>query len=84
MVRPMPPATRCGASSELGAFDFGPDQVSRVTGLSSSVLFDKADPRSPVNRRISIAVLTQQAEQDAQRIDTPPAPESAVPDLPPG
>ncbi len=43
------------------------DKVSRVVGLSSSVLFDRANPRNPINRRISIVVLTKEAEQEAQK-----------------
>jgi len=39
------------------------DKVSRVVGLSSSVLFDKANPQNPINRRISIVVMTHDAEQ---------------------
>jgi chemotaxis protein MotB len=49
------------------------ERVARVVGLASSVLFDKQNPRSPVNRRISIVVMTQQAEQDAQKVDLPDA-----------
>jgi chemotaxis protein MotB len=49
------------------------DRIARVVGLASSVLFDKTNPRSPVNRRISIVVMTQQAEQDAQKTDLPDA-----------
>ena len=49
------------------------DRIARVVGLASSVLFDKENPRSAVNRRISIVVMTQQAEQDAQKIDLPEA-----------
>jgi len=37
------------------------DKVSRVVGLSSSVLFDKANPQNPINRRISIVVMTRAA-----------------------
>ena len=37
------------------------DKIAQVVGLSSSVLFDKDDPLNPINRRISIVVLTQQA-----------------------
>ncbi|MBB4132826.1 flagellar motor protein MotB [Xanthomonas sp. 3075] len=40
-------------------------KVTRVVGLSSSVLFDKTDPQNPINRRISIVVMTQDAEQTA-------------------
>jgi len=38
-----------------------PEQISRVVGLSDSVLFDKEDPTAPVNRRISIIVLNKKA-----------------------
>jgi len=40
-------------------------KVARVVGLSSSVLFDKDDPHNPINRRISIVVMTKQAEDAA-------------------
>jgi chemotaxis protein MotB len=47
-----------------------PDKnIARVVGLSSSVLFDKANPQNPINRRISIVVMTKQAEEDALRTD---------------
>ncbi len=41
------------------------DKVTRVVGLSSSVLFDKAQPDNPINRRISIVVMTKAAEAAA-------------------
>ena len=41
-------------------------KVARVVGLSSSVLFDKANPQNPINRRISIVVMTQAALEDMQ------------------
>jgi len=41
------------------------DKVARVIGLSSSVLFDKTDPQNPINRRISIVVMTKDAEAAA-------------------
>jgi chemotaxis protein MotB len=57
-------------------------KISRVVGLSSSVLFDKQDPQSAVNRRISIVVMTKQAEEAALKTDVarvdPPAPTEAV------
>jgi chemotaxis protein MotB len=58
------------------------ERMARVVGLASSVLFDKENPRGAVNRRISIVVMTQQAEQDAQKTDMPaaPQPESATED----
>jgi chemotaxis protein MotB len=34
-------------------------QVGRVVGLASSVLFDKKNPYSPINRRISIIVMNK-------------------------
>ncbi len=43
----------------------GEDKVARVVGLSSSVLFDKTDPQNPINRRISIVVMTREAEAAA-------------------
>jgi len=46
-------------------------KISRVVGLASAVLFDKAQPTSPVNRRISIIVLTRKAEAAAHATDDP-------------
>jgi chemotaxis protein MotB len=42
----------------------GMDEVKmlRVVGLSSAVLFDKADPYNPINRRISIIVMNKRTE----------------------
>ena len=34
-------------------------QIGRVVGLSSTVLFDKKNPASPINRRISIIVMNK-------------------------
>ncbi len=48
------------------------DKVARVVGLSSTVLFDKDNPRNPINRRISIIVMTKQAEEAALATDTAP------------
>jgi chemotaxis protein MotB len=42
-----------------------------VVGLASSVLFDKENPRSPVNRRISIVVMTREADAEAKLTDLP-------------
>ena len=36
-------------------------KIGRVVGLSSSILFDKKNPTSPINRRISIIVMTKSA-----------------------
>lgn len=40
-----------------------PDKMLRVVGLSSAVMFDKEDPFSPFNRRISIIVMNRKAEE---------------------
>lgn len=44
----------------LGGLDEA--KVAKVVGLSSTVLFDKDNPRSPVNRRISMIVMNKEAE----------------------
>jgi len=41
-------------------------KISRVVGLAASVPFDKQHPADPVNRRISIIVMTDQAESAAR------------------
>ena len=38
-------------------------KVLRVVGLASTVLFDKNDPLSSINRRISIVVLNKKSEE---------------------
>jgi chemotaxis protein MotB len=45
----------------LGGLDAA--KIAKVVGLSSTVLFDKENPRSPVNRRISMIVMNKQAEE---------------------
>lgn len=57
-------------------------KIARVVGLSSSVLFDKQDPQNPINRRISIVIMTKQAEEDALKsdvADTSPAATGTAP-----
>ncbi len=65
------------------------DKVSRVVGLSSAVLFDKQNPQNPINRRISIVVMTKAAEDALQgegKLLAPGAPlpdaDTAMPDAP--
>jgi chemotaxis protein MotB len=53
-------------------------KISRVVGLSSAVLFDKKDPASAINRRISIIVMTKKAEAAAHATDDPAHTLSAV------
>ena len=64
-------------SLELGGLETG--KIARIVGMSSSVLFDKENPKNPINRRISIIVMTKQTEQDAQKTDSAGA---AMPPLP--
>jgi len=47
------------------------DKVARVIGMSSYVLLDKANPRNPITRRISVIVMTKAAEDALLRTDTP-------------
>jgi len=51
------------------------DKVARVVGLSSAVLFDKENSRNPINRRISIIVMTKEAEDSASKTEEVPASE---------
>ncbi len=71
------------ARRALEAAGLSGEKTARVVGLSSSVLFDKGDPRDPINRRISIIVMTHQAELDALKTEAPdseppPAPAPAA------
>ena len=57
-------ANRANASRrELIAGGLNDAKIMRVVGLASTVLFDKNDPLSSINRRISIVVLNQKTEQ---------------------
>lgn len=71
-------ADRANASRrELIAGGMDADKVLRVVGLSSAVLFDRDNPFNPVNRRISIIVMNEKAENaikqenDEVKIDSP-------------
>jgi chemotaxis protein MotB len=55
-------------------------KVARVVGMSSSVLFDKEQPRNPINRRISLILMTKQAEENALKSDQPANPADATAD----
>jgi chemotaxis protein MotB len=48
---------------ELVAAGMPDDKLARVTGMASSNLLEPQNPLSPVNRRISILVMTQEAEE---------------------
>ena len=59
-------ADRANASRrELVAGGMNEAKILRVVGLSSAVLFDKENPLSPSNRRISIIVMNKKAEEEA-------------------
>ncbi|MBA4178690.1 MAG: motility protein MotB [Leptothrix sp. (in: Bacteria)] len=57
-------ADRANASRrELVGGGLPEDQVLRVQGLAASNPFDRRDPAAPANRRISIVVMTREAEE---------------------
>ena len=57
-------ADRANASRrELVAGGLTDDRVLRVQGLAASNPFDRKDPLAPSNRRISIVVMTREAEE---------------------
>ncbi len=72
------------ARRALEAAGLSTEKTARVVGLSSSVLFNRDDPRAPINRRISIIVMTRQAELDALKTDTPASSEPPEPAPPQG
>lgn len=57
-------------------------RISRVVGLAASVPFDRHDPRSPLNRRISIVVLNAEAQEAAAPLPQP-SPRAPAPGSPP-
>lgn len=64
-------ADRANASRrELIAGGMDETKLVRVVGLSSAVLFDKADPLNPTNRRISIIVMNKKAEEEVYSNDS--------------
>jgi chemotaxis protein MotB len=72
-------ADRANASRrELLAGGLPDDQVLRVQGLAASHPFDRRDPLSPANRRISIVVMTREAEDRVFRGPEPPRPLAAA------
>ena len=57
-------ADRANASRrELVNAGMPEDKLARVVGMASSLLLDSADPFSPTNRRISVLVMTKDAEE---------------------
>ena len=64
-------------------------QLAQVVGMSSSVPFDKDDPNSPINRRISILVMNEEtdkklkAQQDSDALPPDPDFKTEAPAEPP-
>ena len=57
-------ADRANASRrELAAAGMPEDKLARVVGMASSLVLDPEAPLSPANRRISILVMTKEAEE---------------------
>jgi chemotaxis protein MotB len=58
-------------------------KMARVVGFGDSVLFDKENPQNPINRRISIVVMSKAAEDAALSLsnseETPVTPLGATP-----
>ncbi|MDE2159449.1 MAG: flagellar motor protein MotB, partial [Burkholderiales bacterium] len=84
-------ADRANASRrELVAGGLPEDQVLRVQGLAASNPYDRRDPTAPANRRISIVVMTREAEERVFRAtpdidsesDAASAPAAAAPPSP--
>ncbi|MGD8785253.1 MAG: flagellar motor protein MotB [Thioalkalispiraceae bacterium] len=50
------------ARRELVKGGMKPQKIGQVVGLADSILFDKQNPASPINRRISIVVLNRETE----------------------
>ena len=63
---------------ELLAGGLSEERVLRVVGMSSSVPFEPADPLSPLNRRISVLVLSKVGEERLLRGGEQPAPEAQI------
>jgi chemotaxis protein MotB len=69
-------ADRANASRrELLGGGLPEDQVLRVQGLAASNPFDRSDPTAANNRRISIVVMTREAEDRVFRTTPAPPPE---------
>lgn len=68
---------------ELMAAGMPDDKLARVVGLASSILLEPSNPFSPANRRISIIVMTREAEErlmgsGRMPLTTPLAPATAL------
>jgi chemotaxis protein MotB len=80
-------ADRANASRrELIAGGLAGEKVLRMQGLAASLLYEKDDPESPLNRRISIVVMNREAEDrffQAAKVESSQADEEATdPEIP--
>jgi chemotaxis protein MotB len=67
------------ARRELLSAGMSEQKIARVVGLSSSLPFDRNNPLNPTNRRISIIVMTKEAEAAALKSEEATVPPSAPP-----
>ncbi|RUL74006.1 flagellar motor protein MotB [Dyella choica] len=59
------------------------EKIARVVGLAASVPFDKTNPGNPINRRISIIMMTKQAQDAALSQEEAPLPAPRSSSVPP-
>ena len=66
---------------ELAAAGMPDDKLARVTGLAASSLLEVKNPLAPTNRRISILVMTREAEERllGNRAPMAPAADASTP-----
>lgn len=73
-------ADRANASRrELVAAGMPADKLARVVGMASSIPLEPADPLAPINRRISILVMSSEAEERLLGTSPQPPPPAAAP-----
>ena len=71
---------QAGSRNATAVYDAGGQKpVLRVQGLASANPFDRRDPTAPANRRISIVVMTREAEEGIFRATPEPTADSAEP-----
>lgn len=74
-------ADRANASRrELVAAGMPDSKLSRVVGLAASDLLEPENPRAPANRRITITILTREAEERLLGKSLPIIPTAQLPD----
>jgi chemotaxis protein MotB len=60
-------ADRANAAARTGDGGMTETKVLRVVGLADSMHLDNADPRNPINRRISVILLNRQTQERIER-----------------